>query len=166
MTSPSPDSYDLGEVRQIDAESMGPAGGRHFRLRASCEGGSALLWLEKEQLYQLAVGIKQLLKQSMREEDVLTVSAAPDVSVDYDFKISRMALGQDQNSLRYMLLSHIADEDASVSLWMSEDTLDHLADQAFSVCASGRPRCPLCGTPTEDGESHVCPKTNGYHKLE
>ena len=166
MTSPSPDSYDLGEVREINAESVGPAGGRRFRLRTSCEGGSALLWLEKEQLYELAVAIKQLLKQSIREEAAPPASAEPDVRVDYDFKISRMALGQDQNSERYMLLAHVADEDASVSLWMSEGTLDQLADQAFSVCASGRPRCPLCGAVAEEGKSHVCPKANGYHKLE
>lgn len=166
MTSQSQDSYDLGEVHQLDAESVGPPGGRHFRLRARCDGGSALLWLEKEQMYELAVAIKQLLKKSIQEGDEPPPSAEPDPEVDYDFKIARMALGQDQNSERYMLLSHVADEDASVSLWMDEDQLDGLADQAFDVCASGRPRCPLCGAPTEDGEPHVCPKTNGYHKVE
>ena len=32
-----------------------------------------------------------------------------------------------------------------------------------SVCAAGRPRCPLCGVPMGP-EGHQCVRTNGYHK--
>ena len=166
MNSPQSDSYDLGEVRGIEAEAVGPPGGRFFRVRADCAAGSALLWLEKEQLYDLAVAIKQLLKKAVREDHAPPLSTSQDVTVDYDFKISGMALGQDQGSGKYLLLLNVADEDASVSLKMVEEQLDGLADQAFDVCASGRPRCPLCGGAFEPGESHICPKTNGHHSPE
>jgi uncharacterized repeat protein (TIGR03847 family) len=36
-----------------------------------------------------------------------------------------------------------------------------LAERGQELVVSGRPRCPLCGSPL-DPEGHACPKTNGH----
>ena len=46
---------------------------------------------------------------------------------------------------------------------MDLNQLKALSDEALSVCAAGRPRCPLCGVPMGP-EGHQCVRTNGYHK--
>ena len=45
-------THDLGLCRRIRAESVGRPGKRRFRLHAYAEHGTALLWMEKEQLYE------------------------------------------------------------------------------------------------------------------
>jgi uncharacterized repeat protein (TIGR03847 family) len=166
--------HDLGICKSIRAESVGRPGERYFRLRADAEQGAALLWLEKEQLYELAVAIERMMEREAREVrgDAPDSVPAGGVAVDHEFKISRMALGRDQDSGAYLLLIHVADEerDAEVvlgapdfALRIEAEQLDRLADEAFSVCAAGRPRCPLCGAPLPEGEDHICPRSNGHH---
>ncbi|MCS7001577.1 MAG: DUF3090 family protein, partial [Dehalococcoidia bacterium] len=33
------------------------------------------------------------------------------------------------------------------------------------VVNAGRPRCPLCAAPINQGETHVCARANGHFKL-
>ena len=164
MTSRGDEAYDLGEVSAVDAESVGEPGSRHFRLRAQGGQGTAVLWLEKEQLYELAIAIKQLLKTPVPEVTDQPPSVSGGVGADYDFRVARMAIGQEQDSGRYRLVANTVEDAGTVSLTLQEEQLDQLADQAFEVCASGRRRCPLCGTPLDDGEAHVCPRSNGHHE--
>ncbi len=50
--------------------------------------------------------------------------------------------------------------------WRSREQMQLLQANALDVLASGRPRCPLCGTPLPDaGTPHFCPPTNGHQKL-
>jgi hypothetical protein len=163
MTSGRDETYDLGEVSRVDAESVGEPGSRHFRLRAQGGQGTALLWLEKEQLYELAIAIKQLLEKAVPEVTDEPLSVPGDISTDYDFHVTRMALGQEQGG-NYRLVANTTEDGSAVSLTLMEEQLDQLADQAFEVCASGRPRCPLCGAPLDGGEAHVCSRSNGHHK--
>ena len=51
---------DLGFCSEIRAESIGEPGHRHFRVLAKAEYGSVILWLEKEDLFELAMTIKRL----------------------------------------------------------------------------------------------------------
>jgi uncharacterized repeat protein (TIGR03847 family) len=158
--------HDLGVSHQISAESVGPSGQRYFRLRTEAQRGSALVWLEKEQLYQLALSIKQLLRTEMSEQFGDDPPSGDNVSADHDFKAAQLALGHDTERDLYVIMAHerASDARATVAMWMAPQQINALADQAFWVCAAGRPHCPLCGAAINDGESHICARTNGHAK--
>ena len=48
-----------------------------------------------------------------------------------------------------------------VRFWATREQMLSLARHGASVCASGRPRCMLCGNP-RDPEGHLCPALNGH----
>ena len=163
--------HDLGRCSSIRAESLGQPGSRHFRLYADTKGGSALLWVEKEQLQELAIAIKQLMQTDLRELEGSQPGGQEGVSADYDFKVSRLTLGKAEEGGTYLLLADMTsgeedDKDPGdfpdVALHIEGEQLDRLADEALVVCASGRPRCPLCGAALNEGETHVCPRANGH----
>lgn len=167
--------YNLGICENIQAESVGRPGERYFRLRVHASNGSALLWLEKEQLYELAIGVKRLLKREPNPFfDEIPVDDA-DPIVDHDFKIGRLTVSPESGDTGYVLLVHVIDQDLpsdelddipDLSISVDNEQLDSLADEAIEVCNSGRPRCPLCGAPLNDDEDHVCPRSNGHHRHE
>jgi uncharacterized repeat protein (TIGR03847 family) len=154
--------HDIGVCTILEAEAVGAAGSRRFRLRASGENGSALLWLEKEDLHELAVTVKRMLRSGVQPTNDPPRPAEDDSRADFDFKVARLAIGYDRASSRYMLLAQVnaRDEEDAIALWADADVLDRMADQAFNVYESGRPRCPLCGAPLGDGRRHVCPRAN------
>ncbi|MEX2430386.1 MAG: DUF3090 family protein [Dehalococcoidia bacterium] len=154
--------HDLGVCDVLEPESVGPPGQRHFRLRAAAEHGSALLWLEKEELYELAITVKQVLRTGVRQTGVFGARASEGVMADFDFKVAGLALAHDRQTGRYLLLAQISeeDEDDAVALWVERDMLNRMADRAFEVHSAGRPRCPLCGGPLNEGETHACPRAN------
>ena len=56
-------------------------------------------------------------------------------------------------------------EPREVRIWTDRDQARRLAAHAAELVAQGRPRCELCGRPTELDGSHVCPSTNGHGRL-
>ena len=154
--------HDIGVCAILQAEAVGPAGQRRFRLRAAGERGSALLWLDKHELHELAMTIKRMLRRGVRSVGVHSVPAQEDTRADFDFQVARLAIGYDRDSGRYMLLAQIDElnEDDAIALWADPDVLDRMADEAFTVYDAGRPRCPLCGAPMTEDSRHVCPRAN------
>ena len=152
---------DLGVCAVLEPEAVGEPGRRLFRLRAEAEHGTALLWLEKEELHELAVTVKRMLRSGVRRTGQPDTSGSPDASADIDCKVTRLALGYDRASGRYMLLAYASRDDGdAIALWAERETLDRMADRAFEVHDAGRPRCPLCGGPTVPGKRHVCARAN------
>ncbi len=153
--------HDLGLCSSLAAESVGPPGRRFFRLRAIAEHGAALIWIEKEELSELAHTVKRILRTPVRPSFLPTPLNQSDSFVDFDFKVTSIALGHDAASDCYMLLAQISEEEEdAIALWVKSDTLDRMADQAFDVHDSGRSRCPLCGAATAVDQRHVCPRDN------
>lgn len=153
--------HDLGVCPVVEPESVGPPGERFFRLRAAGENGSALLWLEKEQLYELALTIKRLLRSAVREPREPVVSGSPETRADFDHQVTALSLGHDRATGRYMVLAQVSEEeDDAIALWADPDTLDRMADRAFQVHDAGRPRCPLCRAALREGKAHACPRAN------
>ena len=153
--------YDLGVCAFVEPESVGPPGRRFFRLRASGEHGSALLWLEKEELHELALTIKRLLRTAVRITGEPVASASADTRADHDHKVFALSLGHDRSTGRYMLLAQCSEqEDDAIALWIEHEVLDWVADRAFEICDAGRPRCAFCGAATPVDEPHVCPRAN------
>ncbi|MDQ2903995.1 MAG: DUF3090 family protein, partial [Chloroflexota bacterium] len=75
-------STDLGIVELLGAEAVGQPGQRRFRLFARSSRGTAVMWMEKEQLSTLSVAVDRLLAH-ITEGQVLRVeaqAAAPEPS--------------------------------------------------------------------------------------
>ena len=155
-------------VRSLVAEALGEPGQRSFRFLVDGEGSSAIIWLEKEQLFQLALAIQQLLAGTS-EEDAAEPSEGPSsaLPISLDFKAGRLALGHDDTTGLFMIDAHdLEDEDedtATVRVWAGKDVVKEFSSEAMRVCAAGRPLCPLCGGPI-DPDGHPCARVNGHVK--
>ena len=166
--------YRFGSPSRIRAEALGEPGKRTFRLILESGAASAFLWLEKEQLYQLAIYI-QGITASLSDEDKQETGSAPEGQWDggitnVEFKVGKLALGHDGASKCYLFLVHDLEEDqeqstATLSFWLTLGEGEELAQEALKVCAAGRPRCFLCSQPINP-EGHMCPRANGHGPLE
>ncbi len=153
--------HDLGACALVEPEYVGVPGRRTFRLYASGENGAALLWLEKEELYELALTIKRMLGSPVRETGEPVVSASANARADFNHKVTSLSLGHDRQSGRYMILAQVSEEeDDAIAMWADRDVMEWLADRAFEVHDAGRARCVLCGAPTREGKTHACPRAN------
>jgi uncharacterized repeat protein (TIGR03847 family) len=175
--------YVFGPATRLQAQAIGEPGHRTFRLMVeSDDGRAAALWVEKEQLQALGLAVEQLLAEFQgkltgrlpRQPPLETFPPNPTV----DFKVGRLALGQDESELengpRYVLLVYdlevsSAEEDepaqpATFACRATRDQLRALSKNIAEVVAAGRPRCPLCGEPMDPKQkSHGCVRANGYH---
>jgi uncharacterized repeat protein (TIGR03847 family) len=165
--------YSLGAVSRVGAESFGEPGRRTFRLGLEAGSGRFLVWLEKEQLYQLGIYLQEALR-TLSEEDRQRAGQAgePEWSggeESVEFKARQMMLSFSVPANYFYLLAYEADEGseaaASVSCWLSLDQAERLSREALQTCASGRPPCFLCGMPINP-DGHVCPRANGHAVLE
>ena len=50
---------DLGLVDSVEAVAIGEPGKRTFKITARGPRGEAIIWMEKEQLFQIGLAIKQ-----------------------------------------------------------------------------------------------------------
>ena len=158
----------LGRAIKINADAVGEPGNRRFRLLVEAEYGSACLWMEKQQLFQLATAIQRLLSTSD-----LTGSDAPSAmpqrtgDQSFEFQVGQLMINDESRGPILQLQANDQDETDSriptIGTLIDLGQLKAQAEEALTVCAAGRPRCPLCGVPMEPG-GHQCVRTNGYHK--
>ncbi|MBI4201080.1 MAG: DUF3090 family protein [Chloroflexi bacterium] len=170
--------HEYGPVSRLQAEALGQPGSRRFRLLVeSRDGRSAVLWLEKEQLFNLSVAIKRIVAtvegevkgRASKERRTQDISDAHDVGgAPLEFQVGQLAVGYDERTALYLIAAHTVDEPesapATLSLMATEQVVENLAEEAFKVCAAGRPQCFLCGGPLVP-EPHICPRHNGHALL-
>ena len=169
---------EFGRVSSLKTDAVGQPGSRRFRLLLeSRNGGWATLWLEKEQLFNLGVALKRIIatvEEESKEGEIESTLAdewdeplAPSGQA-VEFQVARLAVGYDERSALYIIAAYAAEdpEDATAVLnfMAAQHEMDALANEAFTVCAAGRPQCPLCGAPMGP-EGHVCPRHNGHGTL-
>jgi uncharacterized repeat protein (TIGR03847 family) len=124
--------------------------------------------MEKEQLFQLATAIQRLLSTADVNTSVVE-NVAPQRAGDqsFDFQVGQLMINEESRGSILQLQANDQEEtDPSIptlGALMDLNQLKALSDEALSVCAAGRPRCPLCGVPMGP-EGHQCVRTNGYHK--
>ena len=165
---------DLGLVDSLTAESIGQPGQRTFNLTATSSRGEAIVWMEKEQLFQVGVSIKQLM--ATRKAPAVPTEFVPDTPagpfpISAEFKTGELALKHDGASDVFTLeaRSMESDEDDplsqpdSVQFSFSRRLGEQMADRALEIVAAGRQPCPLCGGPINP-DGHFCVKVNGHRQ--
>ena len=174
--------HEMGRVARLKADAVGQPGSRRFRLLVEAQSGHAgVVWMEKEQLFNLGINIKHRISKLEEEGTEGRVEEALDpkgedatlpvteASPEVEFEAARIAVGYDRDAALFIITAYDTDEDDlpgnELSLEATQREVDALADQSFEVCAAGRPRCRLCGAPM-DPEGHVCPKHNGHVRWE
>ncbi len=165
MADPNAEFTNISSLRP---EAMGEPGKRTFRILVDSGSSSAVMWLEKEQLFQLALGVQQLLESlsegKSADEASLQSREAPPMT-RLEFQVGRLALGHESTTEHIIIDAHDVEsgEGAAPTLriWGEKPQLKDFAEEAVRVCAAGRPRCPLCGGPL-DPSGHRCPRANGH----
>ena len=171
------ENFQLGNATSVTAASEGEPGNRYFYLSLESERGVARLWLEKEQLFQLALAVQRLLSSVSPDEPTegSDSGSAEDMDrLDLEFVIEKLVLGKKnvENSFFLNAVELQPDEEelsqtrgnATVEVQLSRTQLECLSNRALEVCAAGRPLCPLCGVPIGI-EKHRCSRTNGHVKI-
>ena len=175
-------THEMGRVARLKADAVGQPGSRRFRLLVESQSGQAgVVWMEKEQLFNLGIALKRLIAELEQEGMGRRVEEAPDpkgedatlpvteASPEVEFEAARIAVGYDRDTALFNITAYDTDEadlpGNELSLEATQQEVDALADESFEVCAAGRPRCRLCGAPM-DPEGHVCPKHNGHVRWE
>lgn len=178
-------SYDLGLVDSITPEAVGTPGQRTFKITATSGRGQAIVWMEKEQLFQIGISIKQFTstRPSARNPAPFITGPAARGPVQIEFKAGDMSLRHDAASDVFTLLvSNVSedDEDAGqgaeagrgeeekakaveVLASFTRAVAEKLADRSLEVVAAGRRPCPLCGGPMDPG-GHFCVRKNGHRE--
>jgi uncharacterized repeat protein (TIGR03847 family) len=169
---------DFGIVGNLEAEAIGEPGHRTFRLRLRSGEQTAALWLEKEQLQALAIGLMQLLVRVGKAQEVPASDASPSPLLPFperptlDLKVGRLGLGYHQAEESVALFAYELEEEkeaqekeAAVVCRASIDQCRDLIAAIEAILAAGRPICRLCLTPI-DPEGHVCARHNGNRPKE
>ena len=161
---------EFTQVTRLIPDAVGEPGKRTFRILVESASSSATIWLEKEQLFQLALAIQQLITTLTDKSE--NPGPPPDTEApgltNLDFKVGRLVLGHDGSNGLFLIDGHdLEDEEedersqALVRIWANKQQVTEFAEEALRVCASGRPLCPLCGRPI-DPEGHKCARVNGH----
>ncbi|MBM3934424.1 MAG: DUF3090 family protein [SAR202 cluster bacterium] len=159
---------EFTRISTLRANALGEPGKRTFRIIAASGESTAQVWLEKEQLFQLALAINQLV-ETLPE---VSASAPEDIgrreapaSTHVDFKVGKLVLGLYGANRRFIIDVHDIEsheeEPATIRIWGTQEQFVAFAEEAMQVCAAGRPLCPLCGQPL-DPSGHACPRSNGH----
>lgn len=166
-------SNDFGVLTRLEAEAIGPPGQRTFRVIASNDNDrTAILWLEKEQLQALGEAIDRLLAQiGPRRTKRLDVVPPPPIPAGpvldtpaVECKVGQLGLGYDAERKLCLLVAHDVEAETDVPGFrcqVAPTRFRALAVQIAGIVATGRPQCPLCGSPLTS-EPHFCPPSNGH----
>ncbi len=158
------EGYDLSAPDRITVGTVGPVGERLFLLQ--CRQGPVVLTLkiEKQQVATVADYLARIVRGEQRpghlpedlelEEPFEPAWAVGTIGVSYDEADDRVIL----------VIEELLPEEetgAIARLSISREQAAAFAIRATSLVESGRPPCPLCGSPL-DPSGHECPRTNGH----
>ncbi len=159
-------TQDMGLVNTFAPEALGKPGKRTFRLMVSSELGTALIWLEKEQLLELGLHLKRTvgLLEEIEESQPLSASYTVVENPDIQFKLGKQAVEFDEEDGIFRFWNYDVEIEEDVASLVFEATVAQVmqfADESLRVCSSGRPICPLCHEPINP-DGHFCSRSNGH----
>jgi uncharacterized repeat protein (TIGR03847 family) len=158
------EGYDLSAPERITVGTVGPVGERLFLLQ--CRQGPVLLTLkiEKQQVATVADYLARVVRDEQRPghlPDDLELEEPSDPA----WVVGTIGVSFDEADDRVILVieERVVDEEtgAIARLSISREQAAAFAIRATSLVESGRPPCPLCGSPL-DPSGHECPRTNGH----
>ena len=136
---------EFTNLSRLNAESVGEPGKRTFRILADSDSSSAVLWLEKEHLYELAMGIQQLianLPENAGTDGYISQDREAPGLTRLEFKIGKLALGHDGNNGMFLIDAYdfedSNEEAATVRIWMDRKLLESFSDEALRVVCGGQ----------------------------
>jgi uncharacterized repeat protein (TIGR03847 family) len=164
-------SFDLPSPSRVAVGAIGPPGKRVFYLQVHQDDRVVTLKLEKQQVLLLAGGLSEVLA------DLAAPSATPgegelqlEEPIEEQWAVGTMQLGYDSEADRILLVARefrpeAEDEepgpdDGQMRVRLTREQAAGVIEHGKRLLSRGRPPCPLCGYPLEDG--HSCPKTNGH----
>ena len=172
-----PPQAEFNSISSITPEALGEPGKRTFRLLVEDAAGSAMIWMEKEQLFQLAMAITKLQailpasgEDSSAPSPLMGEGWGEGEPPHFEFTVGKIVLGHEGTSDRFVIDAYDAgleetedSEEAAptIRLWGVRAQLRTFAAEALKVCAAGRPICPLCSEPM-DSDGHKCARVNGH----
>lgn len=176
---------NLGHVDELQVLTYGEPGQRTFNITAASQHGSGVVWLEKEQLFNIAESLARAL-------DLLGERVDPAIDDDEDlgggeegdeedwmddtieFKAWRIAMQYDDRRKLFQFAAGGPEPDAepretmdsphdnNVVFYFSQEQAESLMTRGLEIVNAGRPLCPHCGVPINSGEEHVCQRRNGH----
>jgi len=184
-------STDLGPAETLGAEAIGQPGQRRFRIFARSRLGSAVMWMEKEQLNHLSLIVDRFLAQLTQGQVLRTEAQAGGIQAaalqmpgdfplppDHDFQVAELRINYDERRSMFQLVAvpleilmepgqepmARIDEEGAVSFLFTTRQAQALTNTISIIVPAGRPVCPLCGTPL-DGSPHTCVRQNGHREI-
>jgi uncharacterized repeat protein (TIGR03847 family) len=158
------EGYDLSAPERITVGTVGPVGSRLFLLQ--CRQGPVLLTLkvEKQQVAVMADYMARIVRDRPRPGQVPDELALEEPA-EPAWVVGTIGVSYDEGDDRIVLvIEELVPEDetgAIARLSISREQAAGFAIQATRLVESGRPPCPLCGSPL-DPSGHECPRTNGH----
>jgi len=157
------EGYDLVAERLV-VGAVGPVGDRLFLVQ--CREGATLLTLkmEKQQVAVMADYLARLVRDQARATEL--PDALPlEEPTEPDWVVGTIGVSYDEGEDRIVLVvEERVDEGetgAIARLSVTREQAAVFATEATRLVESGRPPCPLCGSPL-DPSGHECPRTNGH----
>ena len=163
--------YEFDEAELLSAFAVGVPGKRTFFLAIGEKNRWLRVWLEKEELAALALGIEQLLftlsEQNINIQNEAEDNPLPDEIPSglpaAELEVLRMTLGFDHGRAKIEVTAQPSgsqESDPSEAICRTTIAqLKRLRRRAKEICAAGRPLCPLCSGPI-DPTGHFCPRLN------
>ena len=157
------DGYDLTADR-FTVGTIGEVGRRMFLLQ--CRQGDVLLTLkiEKQQVAMMAEYLSGIVKAQARPGH-LPEDLELELPLDPAWAVGTIGVSYDEADDRIVLIVEelVAEGEngAIARLTVTREQAAAFCIQATTLVESGRPPCPMCGSPL-DPAGHDCPRTNGH----
>ena len=120
---------------------------RTFRLVLKAGAAISLVWLEKEQLFQLGTSLQEAVRRlSEADRERPSTPEVPEWSGEennIEFKARQLMLKYEPSGNSFYFEAHEGDEGeddaASTSCWVTVSQSAVLSEEALRICAAGRP---------------------------
>ncbi len=157
------EAYDLSADR-LCVGTVGEVGNRLFLIQ--CRQGETLLTLkvEKQQVAAMSELLAQVVKDRRRPGH-LPDDQALESPMEPAWAVGTIGVSFDENDDRVVLVIEELVPEGEVGaiarVSVTREQAAAFSIQATRLVESGRPPCPLCGSPL-DPSGHECPRTNGH----
>lgn len=181
--------YRFDNPDRVVIGTIGQPGERAFYLQVREGTRLCSVLLEKQQAAVLADAIEEILTESMLLQDISAAVVGADVRpldvpLTEEFRVMRLTLSWQPMDRRIRLEAMSTEEPTDtdevddnlamsaeqepvqvLSVAISPEYAQEFMRRTRAVVAAGRRACPVCERPL-DPSGHVCPRANGYHRLE